>query len=91
MLRIVNSIATRNISPDLTILLDMPVEEGLKRKRASNDRFELAGISFHNRVREGYLKLADNEPGRWLIVDAALPKAAVSDIVWNRVNQLLAL
>jgi len=91
MLKVVNAIAARNINPDLTILLDMPVEEGLKRKRASNDRFEMAGISFHNKVREGYLKLADNEPGRWLIVDATLPKAAISGIVWDRVSQLLAL
>jgi dTMP kinase len=89
MLKVINSVAIRNINPNLTILLDMPVKEGLRRKRTSSDRFEMAGLSFHNRVREGYLKLADREPKRWLIVDAALSKATITNIVWDRVNQLL--
>lgn len=91
MLKFINSVATRNINPDLTILLDMPVKEGLRRKRNNNDRFEMAGLAFHNRVRKGYLRLADNEPERWLIVDATLPKTTISNIIWDRVDQLLAL
>jgi dTMP kinase len=65
-----------NIRPDLTFLLDLPVEVGLRRawKRLENDktqedRFEKETLDFHRRIREGYLTLARNEPGRIIILD----------------------
>ena len=88
----INSAATQGIKPDLTILLDVPVEEGLNRKRTKNrDRFEGAGLVFHRRVRNGYLELAADEPGRWLVIDAILSRKEIGQIVWGRVNHLLAL
>jgi dTMP kinase len=70
-----NNAATQGLKPDLTILLDIPVEEGLARKRAKKqDRFEQEALAFHQRVREGYLKLAADEPERWLVVDASQSK-----------------
>ncbi len=68
--------ALENIKPDLTFLLDLPVEAGLRRawKRLENDknqedRFEKEALDFHQRIREGYLTLARNEPGRIIVLD----------------------
>ena len=88
-IRMVNNMATRHLSPDLTILLDIAPEEGLARKRSLKDRFELENLSFHRRVREGYLRMADAEPDRWLVIDASLAKARVADIIWGEVSALL--
>ena len=76
--------------PDLTVLLDMPVEEGLARKGGKNrDCFEGEDIAFHQKVREGYLKLAAAEPERWLVIDAGKSKEAVAGEIWDRVSKLL--
>ena len=78
------------MKPDLTILLDISVEDGLARKRGDRrDRFEREEIGFHHRMREGYLKMVAEEPGRWLVVDAAQDKEKVARIIWDRVSQLL--
>jgi dTMP kinase len=90
MVRAVNSAATQGLKPDLTVLLDIPVEIGLARKGGKKrDRFEQEDIAFHQRVREGYLKLAASEPVRWLVVDAALPKEKIAEIIWQKVSGLL--
>lgn len=85
---VVNTMATGNLNPDLTILLDMPSEQGLERRRRSKDRFELEDLSFHHRVREGYLKMATAEPDRWLLIDASLAKAKIAEIIWDKVRKL---
>jgi dTMP kinase len=85
----VNNIATGNLKPDLTILLDISPEQGLERKRSLRDRFELEDLSFHRRVREGYLKMVAAESERWLLIDASLPKGKIAEIIWARVSQLL--
>lgn len=86
----VNNAATHGIKPDLTILLDLPAKEGLKRKSyIQQDRFEKEKIAFHRRVCRGYLELAAKEPERWLVVDAGQTKAKIAEIIWQRVNQLL--
>lgn len=71
-----NARAMGNVKPDLTFLLDLPVEEGLRRawKRMENqtakeDRFEKESLEFHQRVREGYLILARRDPQRIMILD----------------------
>ena len=68
--------AMEDARPDLTFLLDLPVEEGLKRAQkriesqtVKEDRFEKEDIEFHQRVREGYLHLARQEPQRIIILD----------------------
>ena len=90
IVEMVNSLATQNLKPDIIILLDLLPEQGLTRKRNLKDRFELEELSFHRRVREGYLRLAAADPDRWLVIDATLPKGKISEIVWEKVNQLLA-
>lgn len=89
-IKMVNNMATRHLSPDLIIFLDIAPEEGLVRKRSLKDRFELEDLSFHRRVRKGYLKMAEAEPDRWLVIDASLPKAKVAETIWGEVSALLS-
>ena len=88
-IKLVNNMATRHLNPDLIILLDIAPEQGLARKRTLKDRFELEDLSFHRRVREGYVNMAAAEPDRWLVIDASLPKARIAEIIWDRVSLLL--
>lgn len=85
----INDIATGGLKPDLTILLDISAKEGLARKQR-RDRFEQEDITFHQRVREGYLKLAASEPGRWLVIDANQGKEKIAEIIWQKLSQLLS-
>jgi len=85
----VNNLATQNLKPDIIIFLDISPEQGLARKRAPKDRFESEDLSFHHRVREGYLKMAAADPDHWLVIDATLLKREIAKIVWERVSQLL--
>jgi len=66
-----NLLATGGIVPDLTIVLDLPAEVGLRRLKRSRDRIESEAIEFHERVRQGYLKLARLYPDRIKVVDAS--------------------
>jgi dTMP kinase len=90
MVKAVNKAATQGLTPALTVLLDAPVETCFARKgECKLDRFEQEAVAFHERVREGYLKLAKEEPGRWLVVDASQSRAKIAEIIWQRVSQLL--
>jgi len=85
-----NELATQGTKPDLTILLDIPATKGLERKQdKTEDRFEAEDIAFHNRIRDGYLKISAEEPERWLVIDATLPRTEIAEIIWDRVNRLL--
>ena len=91
MVKATNKAATQGLKPNLTILLDIPVEEGLARKMArKQDRFEQETTAFHQRVREGYLELATAEPRRWLVVDATQSRRQIADIIWQRVSRLIS-
>jgi dTMP kinase len=77
-LRAVQHFATGGLVPDLTILLDLPVDIGLRRKAAEITRFEAyQDIAYHQRVRDAFLAFAAAEPGRYAIVDAAAPEDEV--------------
>jgi len=89
-LKTVNSFVTDGLSPDLTVLLDISVEQGLARKKMKLDVFEREGFLFHQKVRAGYLKIAAADPGRWMVVDATLPEVKIREIIWDGVSQLLA-
>jgi dTMP kinase len=91
MVKAVNKAATGGLTPDLTVLLDAPVEVCFARKGECRlDRFEQEAVAFHCKVREGYLKLASEEPRRWLVVDASQSKAKIAEIIWQLVSRLLA-
>jgi dTMP kinase len=86
----VNSLATGTLKPDLTMLLDISPEAGFARKTGQEpDRFEKEDRAFHRRVRKGYLKLAADEPRRWLVIDAALPKEKIKQMIWQKVSSLI--
>ena len=84
-----NRWATGGLLPDLTILLDLPPMEGLMRRERSADRLEAEPAEFHQRVRSGFLALADAEPERYLVLDATRPPAEISREIQERVRDLL--
>ena len=96
-LEAVNRFASNGLTPDLTLLLDYPVEEGLQRARlrnqsaslASEGRFELESVTFHRRIRQGYLDLAARE-GRFRVIDAIGHEDAVAERVVAAVDLFLA-
>jgi dTMP kinase len=75
--------ATGGLTPDLTVLLDVDVEEGLKRKKKENEwnRLDAYTVEFHQRVRAGYLEMVKAEPERWVVIDAGQK--------WDNVQQEL--
>lgn len=91
LVKAINNAAAQGLKPSLTVLLDIPAEDGLARKRTKrHDRFEQEDVAFHQKVREGYLKLAADDPQHWLVIDASQSKAKIRQIIWQRVSQLLA-
>ncbi|MBV9171435.1 MAG: dTMP kinase [Chloroflexi bacterium] len=87
------SFATAGLHPDLTILLDLPVDDGLKRKHGHEEwnRFEAETRDFHERVRQAYLALAGTEPRRWQCFDARKPAAELGEDIWQQVAARLDL
>lgn len=85
-----NDFVTDGLKPDLIFLLDLDAEKGLVRKRIRLDCFEREEFAFHRRVREGYLKMAADDPERWMVVDTTLSEEKVRDIIWERVRQLIS-
>lgn len=71
LVEMLNRWATGGLTPDLTFLLDLPPGHRLGRRRARPDRIEGRGFDFFARVRQGYLALAAEEPGRFVVIDAA--------------------
>ena len=69
-INMLNNLATGGKKPDLTLVFDVNVETSMKRVGKEKDRMESAGIEFHNRVRNGYLELATQEPDRIKVLDA---------------------
>ena len=86
VIRQLHDFSSDSLTPALTILLDMPVEEGIRRALDRiarlhgvdrEDRFEREALTFHQRVREGYLTMAAEHPERYRIINAAREIAAV--------------
>ncbi len=91
----INSFAIEDVMPDITIYLDVDAQIGLNRiaDKQSNrikDRLELEDITFHNRVRAGYLELIEQSPDRFLFVDANQSKEEVAKAVWELLSEQLA-
>lgn len=85
-----NAIATGGLEPDLSLLLDLPVESGLARRAGAGavNHFDRSAIAFHERVRDGFLALAHEDPARWRILDASRPLADVVDAALAAIEAL---
>ena len=85
--------STGGLKPDLTLLVDVPVEEGMARKRDNSaewNRLDAYALAFHERVRQGYFALAEAEPERWLIIDATPEKDSVQEAMRKAILSRLA-
>ncbi|THF88106.1 dTMP kinase [Deinococcus sp. KSM4-11] len=80
--------ATGGLTPHLTVLLDLDPVLGLERaaRRGQPDRLERADLAFHQRVRDGFLVLAEQEPARFLLLDAVLAPEILADRIWHAVR-----
>jgi dTMP kinase len=87
------SYATGGLVPDLTVLLDLDVEVGLKRKKKADEwnRMDAYTVEFHRRVRAGYLQMVKAEPNRWKVVDAGQKwddvQAKLRSVIVNRLEK----
>lgn len=98
ILRDITAFATGGLRPDLIVYLDVTAEEGLRRKRRAHEiekaewnRLDQESPDFHQRVRQGYLCLAQEEPDRWLIVKAHQPVEVIQETIRKKVSALLDL
>jgi len=90
-LRVLVTFATGGLKPDLTLLLDVDVEIGLRRKELKGEwnRLDAYNLDFHQRVRRGYLNLAQAEPERWVIIDASQEPGKVQEELRRMVGDRL--
>jgi len=92
----INQKACGCLIPDLTFLIDLPVEEGLRRahqrgasQNDTQDRFERLELLFHQRVRDRYLKIAKEEPHRLFVVDGRGSVEEVESKIWKKLEMIL--
>ena len=86
----INMIATSGTTPDLTVLVDVQLEEIQRRRRVAgvtDDRMELSGVEFYKRVRDGYRALAAEEPKRIVVINGMQPVDVIHNDIWNLVQQ----
>ena len=93
LIRLLNNVVTGGIRPHLTFLLDCPVEMGLRRALGRNmkgqDRFEKEALSFHRKVRNGYLDLARRNKKRFVILDATASRKELEAEILGQVERFL--
>jgi dTMP kinase len=93
-IRRIESVVLEDFKPDMTLILDLPVEEGLKRAGArggSETRFENFDTDFHERLRQAFLDIARRSPDRCVIIDAAAGEDDVAQAIWDAVSRRFAL
>ena len=85
----IGRLVTQGAVPDLTFLFDIETEKGLERTGRNKDRIELRSLNYHNRVRKGYLKLAQENPGRIKVIKVNKSKEDIHTVVKQDVDALL--
>ena len=89
----VNRMATDGLTPEITVLLDVDPAVGIRRRAgaasAGQDNFDAAPLEFQQRVRQGYLEQAGNNPSRWLVMDGSEDKGRLSEQIWAKIEPLL--
>jgi len=91
--RSLNEKAVRGVQPDITFLLDLDPEEGLRRLalkvgEGGCDRIESEALTFHERVRGAYLRAAESEPARFVVIDARRSEDEIASLIAGRVDEL---
>ncbi len=86
----VGRLATEGLEPDLTLILDLPVEVALARRKGQEDRFESRDSAYQGRVRHGFLTEARRRPDRLRVIDAGQPIAVVHERIYQEVARVLA-
>jgi dTMP kinase len=82
--------ATFGLRPDLTFLIDLPVEKGLSRLKIGHiDRLEQESLEFHNKVREGFLKIAESEKKRYIVIDGNKTVEGIHKIIIKKVREYI--
>ena len=94
LINVLERVSVGELAPDLTVILDLPVQVGLERAKlrrgpAQADRFEGEGADFHEKLREAYLAIAAREPDRCVAIDAIASKDVVADAIWQAVQSRL--
>jgi len=89
MVRELNMIATNNLVPDLTIVLDVTTDAGLARAQEPN-RMENEGADFHEIVKDAFLQLAELEPSRYLVISANQAREAIAETILQEVTKRLS-
>ncbi len=94
LINVLERVSVGSLAPDLTVILDLPVQLGLERAKLRRgnvqaDRFEGEGAEFHEKLREAYLAIAASEPDRCVVIDASASKEAVAKSVWYAVQSRL--
>lgn len=90
--RTINRVATMDVMPKKTFLIDITVREMVDRRTKSNqetDRMEMNTEEFYTRVREGYLEIAKEEPERFVVINGKQPIEAIQTEIWNALEPLL--
>jgi dTMP kinase len=94
LINVLERVSVGELSPDLTVVLDLPVQVGLERAKlrrgsAQADRFEGEGAEFHEKLRDAYLAIATREPDRCVVIDASAAKEVVANAIWEAVQSRL--
>lgn len=86
-----NRLVTKGIRPNLTVLMDLPVQTGLMRKAAASpmDRIEEEGSDFHEKIKKAYKKLAKDDPARFFVVDGSLKTDVIHRMIREKVTNTL--
>ncbi|KUG22207.1 thymidylate kinase [hydrocarbon metagenome] len=99
-IKLINDYSSMLLKPDLTLLFDLPVEIGLHRANKRNDnlkessaidRFEKENMDFHKRIRESYLSLLKNDPGRFRLIDANRDMDTIQEDVRKHISDFISL
>jgi dTMP kinase len=88
-IRELNKIAVGGVSPDLTIVFDVDVETSMKRVGKEKDRMESAGVEFFERVRNGFLEIAKQEPDRVKVIDSTKSIESIHELVSELVKNVI--
>jgi dTMP kinase len=92
--RAINQAATQGVMPRLTFMIDLDLDELVRRKKqtgADADRMELSGRAFYEKVRRGYLAMAEAEPARFKVIDGRQSVEAIREEIWAAIMPLISI